>query len=263
MNSPPPTTDRLAGLTWLRLPDVDSTNLEAERRIRSESAPPEALEEGFVVTADVQTGGEGRRGASWQSPEGGLWLSLAWPIPDPPEPFLTGLGLRLGVACLRTVRHALEGGADPATPELRWPNDVLVGGRKLCGCMARVAPAAGRTWAVLGVGMNVRNRAVPLRDVRTPAVSLGELGAPDPDPIRVARALVERLARAMPAHGVPPDVLADAAGALHGLGEPARLVSEGVVVEGVLAGLAPDGGPIVLTPGGEVALPPSAETVHG
>lgn len=140
---------------------VDSTNDEVLRRA-AEGAP-----EGLVVAADTQTAGRGRHGRAWQDQPGRslLFSLLLRPELAPPSWPLLALAMAASVA--------EAGGAHTgAALNVKWPNDVLWGGRKLCGILAeaRGAPPA----LVIGTGINVdqapedfppelRDRAASLR----------------------------------------------------------------------------------------------------
>jgi BirA family biotin operon repressor/biotin-[acetyl-CoA-carboxylase] ligase len=122
---------------------------------------------GTVVTAEEQTGGRGSRGRAWGSPRGGLWLSVV--LRPPTARSVEVLSLRLGLA----VAGALEEAAALRGLALKWPNDLLLGGRKVGGilCEARWQGAT-LSWVAVGVGLNVRNQiSAELRGV---AVSLAE-----------------------------------------------------------------------------------------
>ena len=122
---------------------------------------------GTAVVAAEQTAGRGSRGRRWQSPRGGLWLSvLLRPARDATEL----LSLRAGLA----IAAALEDAHPALDVRIKWPNDLLWRDRKLGGvlCEARwlgEAPA----WTAVGVGLNVRNR-VP-EEVALMAGALGEV----------------------------------------------------------------------------------------
>jgi BirA family biotin operon repressor/biotin-[acetyl-CoA-carboxylase] ligase len=121
------------GRPRLHLRETGSTN-EVARRLAAAGAP-----HGTLVTAGLQTAGRGRQGRSWTAPAG--------------RALLCSLVLRELDALL-----ALRGGlavADVAGPAARvkWPNDVLVDGRKVAGVLAEGRPQEG--WAVLGIGINV------------------------------------------------------------------------------------------------------------
>ena len=126
---------------WVR---VGSTNDRA-RTLAADGAPPFTL-----VVAEEQVAGRGREGRSWASPSGlGLWASLVLRSPDLHARLLTPL--LVGVAVCRAV--------ETRVPELevglKWPNDVLLGRRKLAGVLCE-GDLEGTV--VVGVGVNVRQR---------------------------------------------------------------------------------------------------------
>jgi BirA family biotin operon repressor/biotin-[acetyl-CoA-carboxylase] ligase len=123
---------RRLGRPRLHLRETTSTN-ERARALAIAGAP-----HGTVVTAGVQTAGRGRQGRAWTAPPGtALLLSLIVRDPDPLLPLRAGLAV-----------------ADLAGPEARikWPNDVLVSGRKVAGVL--VEGRARERWAVAGIGVN-------------------------------------------------------------------------------------------------------------
>jgi BirA family transcriptional regulator, biotin operon repressor / biotin---[acetyl-CoA-carboxylase] ligase len=141
---------------------------------------------GTAVVAAEQTGGRGSRGNSWVSPVGGLWLSVL--LRPERSSGLDLLSLRAGLA----VSEALSS-MEPGPPiEIRWPNDLMLGERKVGGilCEARwQGDALG--WVVVGLGLNVNNPAPEslgeaagnLAD-RLPGRSAGEMAEPLADVIR-------------------------------------------------------------------------------
>jgi BirA family transcriptional regulator, biotin operon repressor / biotin---[acetyl-CoA-carboxylase] ligase len=121
---------------------IGSTNARA-RELAGYGAP-----HGTVVTAGAQSAGRGRQGRTWTAAPGrALLCSIV--IRDPPRL----LPLVAGVAVAEVVSEA-----SPAAPpaRLKWPNDVLVDGRKVAGILAEGRPQEG--WAVVGVGLNVALR---------------------------------------------------------------------------------------------------------
>ncbi len=145
---------------------------------------------GLVIGADAQTAGRGRRGHAWSSPvEGGLYYSfLCRPTRD-----VSLVTLAAGDAVRRGILQATGLGAD-----LKWPNDLLVGRRKLAGILAEGLGIGGASPAVIvGVGLNVRAAPLP-PDVDARATSLeSELGrSVDRGPVLAAtlEALADRLA---------------------------------------------------------------------
>jgi BirA family biotin operon repressor/biotin-[acetyl-CoA-carboxylase] ligase len=124
---------------------VDSTNSQ----LVSREAPQAGSAE--VLLAEVQSAGRGRRGRSWLAPPGGaVCLSLSWTFPEMPRD-VGALSLAIGVCVLRALKSA--GVADV---RLKWPNDVLVGDRKLGGILIELrAESAGPVSVVVGIGLNV------------------------------------------------------------------------------------------------------------
>jgi BirA family biotin operon repressor/biotin-[acetyl-CoA-carboxylase] ligase len=106
-----------------------------------------------VVIAESQTSGRGREGKRWESAAGtGLWFSLVAPPREPAARAL--IPLRVGLAACR----AIEAVAPGVRAGLKWPNDVLIAGRKAAGVLCESTPAA----TVIGIGVNVRPGGLPL-----------------------------------------------------------------------------------------------------
>jgi BirA family transcriptional regulator, biotin operon repressor / biotin---[acetyl-CoA-carboxylase] ligase len=162
------------GRPHVHLRETGSTN-ERARALAAGGAP-----HGTLVTAGHQTAGRGRQGRTWSAPPGrALLLSLVLRHPDPLLPLRAGLAV-----------------ADLAGPAARvkWPNDVLVDGRKVAGILVEGRPQEG--WAVLGIGVNA---AVALDDLpeelRETAGTLGLAPSALPDALAtLLRALEGRLA---------------------------------------------------------------------
>ena len=128
---------------------------------------------GVVVGASRQTAGRGRRGRVWESPpEAGLYFSFIARPPVQSNASLPLLTLAAGVAVREGVHAALGLAAD-----LKWPNDVLVGRRKLAGILAEgLGIGTAEQAVVIGVGLNVQPSSYP-PEVAARATSLeGELG---------------------------------------------------------------------------------------
>lgn len=144
---------------------VDSTNRVASRQAMN------GAEEGTVVIADSQTGGRGRLGRVWQSPpEVNLYLSVILrPVIEPfRAPQIT---LMAGVAVAETLRKYH---ADGTT--IKWPNDVLIGGRKVSGILTEMRTERGRIdYIVVGMGVNINiERNQFHKDFRQSSTSLKE-----------------------------------------------------------------------------------------
>ena len=127
-----------------RVEEVSSTNDEAKRLAADGAA------EGTVVVAERQTAGRGRRGRVWQSVPGNLFLSIVLRpkiAPSAAPPLAPAIGL--------AVALAIEDVA-PLSAELKWPNDVRVGGRKVAGILTESVVSGSALAAVIaGIGLNV------------------------------------------------------------------------------------------------------------
>jgi len=125
---------------------------------------------GSVLVAERQTAGRGRRGREWLSASGdSLTFSLLWRFrPNLP---LSGLSLAVGVALARALESlGIHGIA------LKWPNDVLLNGRKLAGVLIEIAPGARPETVVIGVGMNLRLPGEMPETIRQTAAALADAG---------------------------------------------------------------------------------------
>ena len=165
------------------LDTVDSTNL-ACKRVTVDGAP-----DGTVVIADRQTAGRGRLGRSFQSPAGlGLYLSVLWRPETPPEQWmaLPALG---AVAAVRAIHRVCA-----LDVQIKWPNDLVCGGRKLGGILTESVLLGSETAVVLGIGINVSHRAEDFEgDVRDMAASLEMLAGTAVERKELAQALIEEL----------------------------------------------------------------------
>ncbi len=167
--------------TILRFASLPSTNTEAARQA-ARGAP-----EGLCVVAREQTSGRGRLGRVWASPpDAGLYFSIVlrprlamkkWPL----------LSLMAAIAASDALREACRIDAD-----IKWPNDIHAGGRKLCGILAETIEASQSRAAVLGIGINLTNAALP-EEVCANATSIEELIGAKPDAEEVLGTLLGAL----------------------------------------------------------------------
>ncbi|WP_206366372.1 biotin--[acetyl-CoA-carboxylase] ligase [Sphingomonas gei] len=205
--------------------------------------------EGLWLRAERQTGGRGRQGRAWNSPEGNLYVSTLVRVRLGEPPAAT-LALVASVALEETVSTFLfpgEGrgpvsarsqpgpGLRRGTPVLKWPNDILIDGAKLSGILLERADDA----VVIGFGVNLAHHPV---DLDRPATSLAAHG-PAPDPAIFAETLAELFARWLSRwrDGIAP-VRERWLARAHpkGTALTARL-SEGSAIDGLFEGLDPQG----------------------
>lgn len=221
---------------------IGSTNTRA-RQLCIAGAP-----DGALVTANEQSAGRGRQGRSWSAPAGSALLCSV--VVRSPPPLLS---LRAGVAVAETVDQAIGSagqaiGVGPAL--IKWPNDVLLGGRKVAGVL--VEGRVSEDWAVVGVGINV---AVSIEELPSPLrESAGTLGL---DPTAIEPVLARWLS-SLERWREPPDehVLA----ALRGRDALRGREIAWDAGSGVAAGIDGEGRLLVDTGSGRVAL--DAGEVH-
>ena len=173
---------------------ADST----QERARSLAACEDGSAHGLVVVAGTQTAGRGRLGRRWVSPPGGLWMSVV-AEPGPPAGTATLVPLAAALALYNAVSAATGIEAD-----LKWPNDLLVGGRKVAGILvdASACDADRMDYVIVGIGVNLAVDAVEINAAageprgHAGAASLaarGGGGATAPDPALLARAFLAYL----------------------------------------------------------------------
>ena len=220
------------GRPRLHVRETASTNDRA-RELAAAGAP-----HGTLVTAAAQSAGRGRQGRTWSAPAG--------------HALLMSLVLRDAHSLLPLTAAVAVAEAVGDDARIKWPNDVLVGGRKVAGILAEGRPQEG--WAVLGIGVNV---AVRVEDLPPELhASAGTLGR---DPSEVEPFLTSLLGALERALSLPADQLLDAWRSRDALrGHPVswtagRGTAAGIDGEGRLVVELPDGGRTTLD-AGEVHL---------
>lgn len=208
---------------------VDSTQDEARRLVESGEA-----EAGHVVVADEQTEGRGRFGRAWTSPVGGLYATFI--VSHRPM-----LSVASGVCLLRALaRFGVKAG-------LKWPNDLLVDGRKLAGILIETAGE----FALIGIGVNLVE--APLETATSvraagPAVRRGDL--------------IVAIGEELDESPASEEVLRAYRESLLTLGRPVEVTLEdGGSIEGTAVDIDPEGRLLVETRAGVRAIP-SGECVH-
>ena len=229
---------------------------------RARTLAHEGVPHGTLVISRVQRGGRGRLGRSWGSPDGGLWFSLVLrpELPARLAPRITQ------TAAVGVARALWEFGVEA---RIKWPNDLLVSGRKICGILAessaqnvpvaakRVGPdeASRRLdFIVLGVGLNANldpeDLTVPDREVATLRSELGR----DVDLTQLLGALLSELDAALARIEDFGAVLDDWRALNCTLGNPVRVRRFGEVLVGRATDLTPEGALLLETPEGTVEL---------
>lgn len=224
---------------------VGSTNTVLMERAN----PP--VGSGEALLAEYQTAGRGRRGRSWVAPPGGsICLSLSWVFAEVPRD-LGALGLVIGVCALRALR-----GFQLTEPNLKWPNDLLVHGRKLGGILIELrAESAGPACVVIGIGLNVALGVPLLERIAATGLAPADLagaGLKDTSRNSVAAALLSEFVAGLlefERQGLKPFVQEwVAADALRG--KPVSVAAADGTTKGVARGIGLDGALLVETPAG-------------
>jgi BirA family transcriptional regulator, biotin operon repressor / biotin---[acetyl-CoA-carboxylase] ligase len=231
--------------TILRFDSLPSTNTEAARAAKL-GAP-----EGLCVIAREQTAGRGRRERAWISPrDAGLYFSIVlrprteqkhWPL----------LTLMSALAVHDALLEACRLSAD-----IKWPNDIYVGGRKLCGILAETVEATERA-VVLGIGINLSDHAF-LPEIKEQATSVEAQTGRKCEREKLVAALLTALGRRYELFQQPGGIAVTlrewAARSSYAEGKHVRVELSGETFEGVTRGLEADGRLRVETTAGEIRL---------
>ena len=224
------------------LDEVDSTNTALKEMLRDGTASA-----GAVVYSENQKSGYGRRGRFWHSENGkNIAVSLAL------QPFKGDelISLATGVAVLQSLYD--ECGINFS---LKWPNDILYKGKKVCGISCEKIVTDSGQVIVLGIGINVNNAVFPegLADTATSIrLALGDCTHKESE-ITLREILDNLLDSVFYWHsrltnGFVGEVLVAVKSACINIGQPVRIVSEGVTVaEGIATDIDIDGGIIIIT----------------
>ena len=210
--------------------------------------------EGFLIMADSQTAGRGRMTRTWFSPpEANLYFSLLL-RPDVEINTVSSLPLVVGLA----VAEAIAACVPALLPKIKWPNDILVNDKKICGILCELHTKHHTVdYIIVGIGVNVNLSADQISDeLRDRATSiLIENG----EPLKREQLLAAILNRLEPlydnwrAFGFQPLVQnINALDSLHGL--PIRIDLSGYPLEGIVSGIQADGSLLLKTAKGPVPI---------
>lgn len=174
------------------LHSVDSTNSHALRRVQSGMLDL-AAGRCWACLAESQTAGKGRRGREWVSPFGhNLYLSVVREFSNGAAT-LDGLSLVVGLAVVTALVDLGYSGL-----QLKWPNDVLLDGRKLAGILLEVSgDVTGLCHVVIGVGLNLRSNNAAMAAVEQPWVALDQAGFQRTKRNEVVGAILNKLLTAL------------------------------------------------------------------
>ena len=227
------------GYALIALDEAGSTNDEAKERA-SAGAP-----DGTVVWARMQRAGRGRRGRSWVSPPGNLYLSVVLR----PACEARSVAQLSFVAALAV--HDLVDGVLPGRARCKWPNDILVDGGKVAGVLLESAlgPGGRVDWVVLGIGVNLESH--PGIEGPVPSTSVADAGAsvlaPE-DALPSVLAALTRRRREWETQGFAA-VRSSWIARAHGLGGPVTVTNGERRLTGIFEGLDEEGALMLARPG--------------
>ncbi len=226
---------------------LDSTISEARRLLSS--AGTAACERTLIVTEE-QGAGRGRNGREWSSPPGGIWMSLIL-CPKIPMEHLFLVTCASSVALTETLRNVCG-----LTAEIKWPNDLLINGRKVSGTLVEIMAEPDRiNSCILGIGINANCKltTLPKTSAWKPTTLEAETGAPV-DRAQIVADFMERFLHwfALAEQGDSEVLLERWNHNLALLGAKIAVHSPGETIEGTMLGTAPNGALIVQTPEGSI-----------
>jgi len=170
------------GKTLHFYPELPSTQDEA-RALAMQGAP-----EGTVVIAEAQTSGRGRIGRAWAAPPGGIYLSIILrPAITPPEALR--FPLIAGVAVAQAIEEVTR-----LSPRLKWPNDVLISGKKVAGILTEMNAEMDRlNFIIVGIGINVNTPPENLpEELRATATTLAAESGRQIPRVKLVQALLAK-----------------------------------------------------------------------
>lgn len=226
----------------------DSTNEEAKR---SSSMP-----DGTLFISEVQTGGKGRLGRSWNSQRGtGIWMSLLLKPEVPPQE-IPQITLIAGIAVCRAVGNGAK---------IKWPNDIVIGSRKICGILTEMSAEMERVnYVICGMGINVNTPAFPDELADKATSLLIETGIPhEREPIAAAvMNEFEPLYKQFLEKGFA-SVLDEYRSACITLGREIRVICRNKTITGTAVDVTADGGLVVDTETGRITVTSGEVSVRG
>ncbi|HKY27431.1 MAG TPA: biotin--[acetyl-CoA-carboxylase] ligase [Pyrinomonadaceae bacterium] len=230
----------------LHFDSLPSTNLEAMKRAA------DGVSEGLVIVADEQTAGRGRLGRHWSSPKGaGLYFSIVlrpqvdagtWPL--------------ITFAAALAVHDALFRCCNLRT-DIKWPNDIIVNGRKLCGILAETVESGARASIVLGIGVNLTATSFP-PELRETATSIQSATDAVPNPEAILHAILEafqsRYATLLQDGGREEVIKEWSQNSSFAAGKQIRVKNGHETIEGISRGVERDGALRIETEAGDIRV---------
>ena len=219
---------RFVGQIVSHYPRLPSTMEVARKKVQQGAL------EGTVVVADEQSAGKGRLNRVWLSPEGSLSLSI---VLYPRMAYLSYIIMVASLAVVRAVKVVTG-----LRAQIKWPNDVLIGGKKVCGILVESGIRdISVDYAIIGIGVNVNLKASYFTDILPAATSLSDELGRDVSRLELLRCLlvkIENLYLSLPAGD---SVYREWRNSLVTLGRKVRVSAGEATYEGIAESVARDG----------------------
>jgi len=230
---------RFVGQRVIYYPSLTST-MEVARREAQQGAA-----EGTVIIADEQTAGRGRLGRVWLSPRGSIALSIIL------YPSLSHLPSLIMLASLAVV-HSIEA-VTGLKSQTKWPNDVLVNGRKVCGILIESDVQGNAVnYAIIGIGINANLRLADFPEILPIATSLSDEMGRDVSRLSIIRCLLVETERVYLALSAGGSIYEEWRDSLVTLGRRVRVKTGEAIYEGVAESVARDGSLLLRGPDGSL-----------
>lgn len=227
----------IIGRSVLYLPETGSTNEVARAEARAGAA------EGTAVVAGLQTGGKGRLKRTWRTPEGNIALSV---ILRPPKVHLPQLIMVSSLAVVRAI-----GEVTGLEARIKWPNDVLIGGKKVCGILIENDLHRGTVnFSVIGIGINISFDPADYPDIYSPATGLEAEAGGGISRVKLIRSLLRNMEKLYLSLGEDDAVYDDWKKSVATLNSRVTVSSEDEVLEGLAEDIGRDGSLMVRTDDG-------------
>ena len=227
----------------LRFESLPSTNTELAR-LASEGAA-----EGLSILADEQTAGRGRLQRAWSSPKGaGLYFSILL-RPAIPQNYWPLITFMAALAVGDALREACG-----LQTDIKWPNDLLSGERKICGILAEAIDTPPGRAVILGIGINLTQNAFP-PELANVATSVAEATGQQPDREQILASLSVALSRWYSLFAEPAQIIdAWTNRSSYAIGKLVQVSNADDVWQGTTCGIEPDGALRLRTSSGDIKL---------
>lgn len=229
---------RFIGQRLLYYPSLTST-MEVARQAAQEGAP-----EGTVIIADEQTAGRGRLKRTWLTPKGNIALSV---ILRPSLSSLPSLIMLASLAVVHTIR-----GVTGLKAEIKWPNDVLINGKKVSGILIENDVLGSKVASIVGIGIDVNLRLADFPEIQGIATSLAEELGKEVSRLKLISYLLVEMENLYLALSDGRSLYEEWRDNLATLGKHVRVTAQDAVYEGIAESVAKDGSLLLRETNGNV-----------